>query len=210
MKELSLGVLLLILVGFGSFLYQNAKDRPPIDRGPFACTLEAKICPDGSTVGRQGPACEFEACTTDAVSFAAPTGYIDTLRLLSSFVEGRIGFYTKEPNVISNNIVVYAYPKTETRTLESVLTTTIPLSPSDLYPEVEDYEVVTIGDREVYQIVNERFEATVEINYVLDLEEFVVVVSHRDIAVENWMEDFTLDELEDLQIVEEVVASIEI
>ncbi len=27
-----------------------------------ACTLEAKICPDGSSVGRSGPNCEFAAC----------------------------------------------------------------------------------------------------------------------------------------------------
>jgi len=29
---------------------------------PTACTLEAKICPDGSAVGRVGPNCEFAAC----------------------------------------------------------------------------------------------------------------------------------------------------
>jgi hypothetical protein len=27
-----------------------------------ACTLEAKLCPDGSAVGRIGPNCEFAAC----------------------------------------------------------------------------------------------------------------------------------------------------
>lgn len=27
-----------------------------------ACTMEAKLCPDGSYVGRTGPSCEFEAC----------------------------------------------------------------------------------------------------------------------------------------------------
>lgn len=27
-----------------------------------ACTMEAKVCPDGSAVGRQGPNCEFAAC----------------------------------------------------------------------------------------------------------------------------------------------------
>ena len=32
--------------------------QPP---GP-ACTREAKICPDGSAVGRTGPNCEFAAC----------------------------------------------------------------------------------------------------------------------------------------------------
>lgn len=29
-----------------------------------ACTMEAKICPDGSSVGRSGPNCEFAACPT--------------------------------------------------------------------------------------------------------------------------------------------------
>ena len=29
---------------------------------PVACTEEAKICPDGSSVGRTGPKCEFTPC----------------------------------------------------------------------------------------------------------------------------------------------------
>jgi len=29
---------------------------------PVACTMEAKLCPDGSYVGRTGPKCEFAAC----------------------------------------------------------------------------------------------------------------------------------------------------
>lgn len=28
----------------------------------IACTMEAKLCPDGSAVGRKGPSCEFAAC----------------------------------------------------------------------------------------------------------------------------------------------------
>jgi hypothetical protein len=27
-----------------------------------ACTMEAKLCPDGSSVGRSGPNCEFAPC----------------------------------------------------------------------------------------------------------------------------------------------------
>lgn len=30
--------------------------------GPVACTLEAKLCPDGSYVGRVPPSCEFAPC----------------------------------------------------------------------------------------------------------------------------------------------------
>ena len=29
------------------------------------CTREAKLCPDGSAVGRTGPACEFAPCPED-------------------------------------------------------------------------------------------------------------------------------------------------
>jgi hypothetical protein len=30
--------------------------------GQWACTMDAKMCPDGSYVGRQGPTCEFAPC----------------------------------------------------------------------------------------------------------------------------------------------------
>ena len=29
---------------------------------PAACTKEAKLCPDGTAVGRSGPNCDFAAC----------------------------------------------------------------------------------------------------------------------------------------------------
>lgn len=33
-------------------------------KNQIACTADAKICPDGSSVGRTGPKCEFAACPT--------------------------------------------------------------------------------------------------------------------------------------------------
>ncbi|MDO8407614.1 MAG: hypothetical protein Q7S95_00040, partial [bacterium] len=35
--------------------------------GPVACTAEAKLCPDGSAVGRTGPNCEFALCPSEAL-----------------------------------------------------------------------------------------------------------------------------------------------
>jgi hypothetical protein len=29
---------------------------------PRACTMEARLCPDGTSVGRTGPNCEFASC----------------------------------------------------------------------------------------------------------------------------------------------------
>ncbi len=34
----------------------------------IACTMDAKMCPDGSYVGRTGPACEFAACPNETAS----------------------------------------------------------------------------------------------------------------------------------------------
>lgn len=43
-------------------------------QNPVACTLEAKICPDGSYVGRIAPSCEFAPCPS--VECSCPEGYV--------------------------------------------------------------------------------------------------------------------------------------
>ncbi len=48
---------LLVLTGAGCTLQKNTDQK-----GPVACTADAKQCPDGSYVGRTGPNCEFTAC----------------------------------------------------------------------------------------------------------------------------------------------------
>ncbi len=50
---------ILILAGVAGEAYYFLKIRPPQQK---ACTMEAKICPDGTSVGRTGPNCEFAAC----------------------------------------------------------------------------------------------------------------------------------------------------
>lgn len=34
----------------------------PVEMQPIACPADAKICPDGTALGREGPNCEFPAC----------------------------------------------------------------------------------------------------------------------------------------------------
>ena len=38
----------------------------PGSEEPVFCTMDAKICPDGSFVGRSGPNCEFDPCPEDS------------------------------------------------------------------------------------------------------------------------------------------------
>ncbi len=57
-KSYLLITILVIAVTAGGIFYFT---RKPAER---ACTLEAKLCPDGSAVGRVGPNCEFAPCPT--------------------------------------------------------------------------------------------------------------------------------------------------
>jgi hypothetical protein len=45
----------------------------PTDQEPVACTMDAKMCPDGSAVGRSGPNCEFAPCPGEAAASGAIT-----------------------------------------------------------------------------------------------------------------------------------------
>jgi len=61
-----LGVILLLGAG-ASLIYawsMRSADMQKPEPKPqaTACTMEAKLCPDGSYVGRTGPACEFTEC----------------------------------------------------------------------------------------------------------------------------------------------------
>lgn len=47
--------------------------QPASPGGVVACTEEAKICPDGSAVGRTGPNCEFAECPSTPSPTPTPT-----------------------------------------------------------------------------------------------------------------------------------------
>lgn len=50
-------VIVIVAAVTGGILLTGKKSAEP-----FACTAEAKLCSDGSAVGRVGPNCEFAAC----------------------------------------------------------------------------------------------------------------------------------------------------
>lgn len=50
-------LVLIVIVGLGIYKFNFTNDDIII-----ACTQEAKLCPDGSAVGRTGPNCEFDTC----------------------------------------------------------------------------------------------------------------------------------------------------
>lgn len=58
--KIILAVSVIIAVVGGGVIFLNKMS--PSNKQQVACTLEAKMCPDGTAVGRVGPSCEFTPC----------------------------------------------------------------------------------------------------------------------------------------------------
>jgi hypothetical protein len=68
MYKIIIAVTVFLIIGLVVSYLVVSKKLPAIisDNNQKACTLEAKVCPDGSSVGRTGPNCEFAACPTES------------------------------------------------------------------------------------------------------------------------------------------------
>lgn len=69
-KQLSpfqIWILVFIAVLFAALLtFKPTKSREYVVRytpEPVYCTMDAKLCPDGTSVGRVGPKCDFAPCS---------------------------------------------------------------------------------------------------------------------------------------------------
>lgn len=51
----------------------------PIENNPVACTMEAKLCSDGSYVSRTGPNCEFVLCPENKIQISTRTSINKTI-----------------------------------------------------------------------------------------------------------------------------------
>lgn len=84
---LSLIVIALLVVG-GVFLWKNKQTAPVATDGQVACTMDAKICPDGTAVGRIAPNCEFAACPNQTTSAPMPAPGYENSGIPEMIVEG--------------------------------------------------------------------------------------------------------------------------
>lgn len=196
MKELVAGIVLIVVVGLGGFLYRNMLERNMVPQpDTVACTMEAKICPDGSSVGREGPSCEFAPCPGEGsglqqigVSLTPPPGYTANPNALGA--DATLVATFEKPGVSNTQpphaIVVRRYAIPEGQTADDVLLATTMLEPSGMTPELGDFETITIGGKVFKKIVVERFEAQVHSVYYFiraaDVLRFEIL--ERDVT--NW------------------------
>ena len=93
MKKTFIFTMLAVLTGaLISFIFKvNDIMQHNTQTQGVACTMEARLCPDGVTyVGRQGPKCEFQACPAIATSTQVTMGDLN----LGVGQSGKIGILT--------------------------------------------------------------------------------------------------------------------
>lgn len=56
--------IIIIVTLVGTYFWLSLADFD-VHPTPVACTTEARMCPDGTAVGRTGPSCEFSPCPTE-------------------------------------------------------------------------------------------------------------------------------------------------
>jgi len=195
MKSLFFGIVLIILIGTAGFFYRNVMETAGAPE-PVACTMDAKMCPDGTGVGRTGPSCEFSPCpfpnAEDAeigISFVIPEGYVANADAIGADSELRAVFDKSAPGGLPHNIVIRHFPIPEGKTAEDVMVGETIFETADMGAEsMDDLMPVIINNRTFYMVTVERFEAQIHtLNYLPRASDVVrFEVLERDVT--EWME----------------------
>jgi hypothetical protein len=199
MKQLFYFVVLLAIVGIAGFLYRATLEAPVRNTNTEVteCTTEARVCPDGTSVGRTGVSCQFAACAfpnieipSAGLSFAVPAGYRadenaygSDMSLLGAFEKTGLNGTTTQPD----SIIVRQYAIPEGKDANSVMLSNTTFETSGLQPEsMNDFTPVIINGRTYQMIGVERFEGMIRVVYYLPREKTVLRFEATQHNVLEW------------------------
>jgi hypothetical protein len=196
MKQLLSLSALLLVVGICSFLYRNAVERPYAAE-TRACTLEAKVCPDGTSVGRTGPSCTFAACAfpnveiPDAgISFLVPEGYAADPNV-SAGDASLLAAFSKPATLDwpAHSISIFRYTIEEGESAEEIILANVRYQPADEQAtDFSRFREFTAGGRTFQEATVERFEGLVYTSYFLARESDVLRFDVVEKGVQGWTE----------------------
>ncbi len=187
MKTLFGGIALIILVGISGFTYRAITESNPKQT---ACRLDARVCPDGTTLGRVGSACTFPSCpppnvalATFNIQFAIPVGYSDSASDNSAIA------YTKTQKASSTQesiITIQSVPLIASSTPIDIIRANAIQDGSGLPAPATSLSSVSLG-RYLFTVVQiGRFEGVVNTAYYLVRPDDIVRFDAIDIGVVRW------------------------
>ncbi len=195
-----MAVLVVIIAAGFLYRYEVEKPKSPVLQGTgtgngVACTDEAKICPDGSAVGRTGPNCSFATCpppnaelTTASTTFdfVLPSGY--KRNVVSSDDSSYLASYIQSTGSTSASVIdvhLYAIPAGETAG-QVMLAHTV-FDPSGMQAtSTASFKNLNEGKNTCYEILIGRFEGQVQSSYFLYLPNNVLRFDIIERGVGNW------------------------
>ncbi len=182
MKQVVFSLVLLLILGIGGFMYRFEEQSPKTSSSGFAsqpvgqaCAQDAKICPDGSAVGRTGPNCSFARCplpnielTTGSttIGFVLPSGY--KVHIVSTDNSDYIGSYIQSAGSAPSVIDIYNFPipKGETPS-QTMLAQTYFDSTNVLATSTSEFKTITEGKNTFYEIELGKTSSEVHSAYYL-------------------------------------------
>lgn len=190
MKALLSGIVLIVVLGIGGLVYRNAVEHPS---RPIACPVDAKVCPDGTSVARVGATCDFPVCpapnvtlTDIGISFALPGGFLETAVPDTSAVVT----YEAPPGTssVSSKIIVRRYAIEASSTALAVIQSTALGMASGAPVPATAFTSTTIGTHRLTVVAIGRFEGVVDTAYYLSRGSDVLRFDAVDQGVVNWMD----------------------
>jgi hypothetical protein len=195
-------MVLVLVVGLAGFLYRGMLERvagvPVATTTPssLACTADAKICPDGSAVGRTGPNCSFALCAapnaeiqtgSSTISFVLPAGYTQSEQ--AAVTPNTLRIYQKPTAAAGTNnmLTISAYPIATGNTARTVMLANTVFDPSGLQAtSTNSFQTITAGNSTFYTIDIGRFEGQVETAYYLPTTATLYRFDLLEKNVQNW------------------------
>lgn len=190
-KGLLGGIVIIVLVGIAGLVYRNATEQ----KGPTgACTLEAKLCPDGSGVGRVGPSCAFAPCpfpnvdlTAAGIIYALPQGF-DVSTLSYSYDSATLAVYAKgqEASGQTAELLVREYSIPAGKTGLNVMYETAIQDASGAPASPAAFSAAVLGEHTFSIVLLGRFEGVVDQAYYLIRQNDVLRFDAIDRGVASW------------------------
>jgi len=219
MKQLIALTAILIVVGVAGFMYRNALEHPVTSTpAQTACTAEAKLCPDGSAVGRMGPSCEFSPCALPnaedsaiGIAFVIPSGYVANAGEIGADETVRAVFDKPAKGEIPHSIIIREYSIPEGKTGEEVIIANTVFDPSGLSAtSMKEFKPVRINEHTYQTTIIERFEGQVHSAYYLVRAKDVLKFEVSEKDVMDWTSpDLNVKQLPEHRALEAMLSTLQ-
>jgi hypothetical protein len=170
MKGFILGVLVTVVVIVAGLWYRSIIEHPS---QPIACPMDAKVCPDGTSVSREGLSCTFPVCPAPnaslseaGISFAIPAGFV----AVDVPDEASIAAYelpTTAPTTGPTRIIIRRYAIEASTTALATIQKTAIGGASGMPVSATSFTSTVLGTHRFTVVNIERFEGTIDTAYYL-------------------------------------------